>query len=351
MAFTTDAKTYQATRLWTFVSLAAFILLSTVLSAQSPSFVSFDAPDAGKSGKQGTFPTSISQTGAVAGWYIDAGGAVHGFVRLTSGQVLEFSVPSGGNTIPNAINRHGQVVGTYGLAHSNHTRGFLHNVNRGFTRIDVPDALDTIPYATDDSGNIAGTYDDSAGVWHGFLRASSASYALFDAPGAGTAQSQGTTPVAMNANGEITGFYVDANGQRHGFIRDALGNFTTFDAAGTGTQPTSINLSGEVTGYYEDSETLGHSFLRDSAGNISTIDMPRAIQTFASGLNDQGTVVGEIVPTPPTPFAGFERDSSGDYLRLMPPGANSADAIGINNQGRITGYYVDFSEVAHGFVK
>ena len=57
------------------------------------------------------------------------------------------------------------------------------------------------------------------------------------------------------------------------------------------TRPTSINLGGVVTGYYEDSQTLGHSFLRDSAGNITTIDMPRAAQTFASGLNDQGTVV------------------------------------------------------------
>ena len=351
MAFSSDPHTYQRTRLWRLVSLAVPLLLSTTLSAQNPSFVSFDAPDAGKNADQGTFATSISQTDAIAGWYIDAGGAIHGFFRLTNGQITEFDAPGGLNTVSNAINRHGQIVGTYGLAHSNHTRGFLHNVNRGFTRVDVAGATDTIPHAIDDSGNIAGAYDDSAGAWHGFLRASSATYTLFDAPGAGSGQSQGTTPVAMNANGQITGYYVDANDQRHGFIRDALGNVTTFDAAGTGTQPTWINLSGLVTGYYADSEALGHSFLRDSAGNITTIDMPRAAQTFASGLNDQGTVVGEIVPPPPTAFAGFERSSSGDYLRLMPPGANSADAISINNQGRITGYYVDLSEVAHGFVK
>jgi len=351
MAFSSDPHTYQRTRLWRLVSLAVPLLLSTTLSAQNPSFVSFDAPDAGKNADQGTFATSISQTGAIAGWYIDAGGAIHGFFRLTNGQITEFDAPGGLNTVSNAINRHGQIVGTYGLAHSNHTRGFLHNVNRGFTRVDVAGATDTIPHTIDDSGNIAGAYDDSAGAWHGFLRASSATYTLFDAPGAGSGQSQGTTPVAMNANGQITGYYVDANDQRHGFIRDALGNVTTFDAAGTGTQPTWINLSGLVTGYYADSEALGHSFLRDSAGNITTIDMPRAAQTFASGLNDQGTVVGEIVPPPPTAFAGFERSSSGDYLRLMPPGANSADAISINNQGRITGYYVDLSEVAHGFVK
>jgi len=351
MAFSSDPHTYQRTRLWRLVSLAVPLLLSTTLSAQNPSFVSFDAPDAGKNADQGTFATSISQTGAIAGWYIDAGGAIHGFFRLTNGQITEFDAPGGLNTVSNAINRHGQIVGTYGLAHSNHTRGFLHNVNRGFTRVDVAGATDTIPHAIDDSGNIAGAYDDSAGAWHGFLRASSATYTLFDAPGAGSGQSQGTTPVAMNANGQITGYYVDANDQRHGFIRDALGNVTTFDAAGTGTQPTWINLSGLVTGYYADSEALGHSFLRDSAGNITTIDMPRAAQTFASGLNDQGTVVGEIVPPPPTAFAGFERSSSGDYLRLMPPGANSADAISINNQGRITEYYVDLSEVAHSFVK
>src|SRR4029077_597213 len=203
------------------VSLAVPLLLSTTLSAQNPSFVSFDAPDAGKNADQGTFATSISQTGAIAGWYIDAGGAIHGFFRLTNGQITEFDAPGGLNTVSNAINRHGQIVGTYGLAHSNHTRGFLHNVNRGFTRVDVAGAADTIPHAIDDSENIAGTYDDSAGAWHGFLRASSATYTLFAAPGAGSGQSQGTTPVAMNANGQITGYYVDANDQRHGFIRDA----------------------------------------------------------------------------------------------------------------------------------
>lgn len=80
-------------------------------------------------------------------------------------------------------------------------------MNRGFTRIEVAGAADTIPYAIDDSGNIAGTYDDSAGVWHGFLRVSSAAYTLFDVPGAGTGRTQGTTPVAMNDTGEITGYY------------------------------------------------------------------------------------------------------------------------------------------------
>jgi hypothetical protein len=127
-----------------------------VLRAQSPSFVSFDAPDAGKSEDQGTFATSISQTGAIAGWYIDAGGAIHGFFRLTNGQITEFDAPGGINTVPNAINRHGVIVGSYTPAHSSHLNGFLHNVKRGFTRIEVTGAADTIPYAIDDSGNIAG---------------------------------------------------------------------------------------------------------------------------------------------------------------------------------------------------
>jgi hypothetical protein len=39
--------------------------------AQTPSFVTFDAPHAGRNKSQGTIPESMNQDGVIAGIYID----------------------------------------------------------------------------------------------------------------------------------------------------------------------------------------------------------------------------------------------------------------------------------------
>jgi hypothetical protein len=41
----------------------------------------FDVPGAGKGATQGTFPMTNNKKGAIAGYYIDAGGVIHGFLR------------------------------------------------------------------------------------------------------------------------------------------------------------------------------------------------------------------------------------------------------------------------------
>jgi len=45
-------------------------------------FTTFDVPGAGTGAWQGTMPISISSEGAITGWYIDASGVNHGFIRL-----------------------------------------------------------------------------------------------------------------------------------------------------------------------------------------------------------------------------------------------------------------------------
>ena len=52
-------------------------------------FVTFDAPGA----FQGTFPSSISQAGAITGYYYDANFVPHGFLRASNGTFITFDVP------------------------------------------------------------------------------------------------------------------------------------------------------------------------------------------------------------------------------------------------------------------
>jgi hypothetical protein len=56
-------------------------------------------------------------------------------------------------------------------------------------------------------------------VHHGFVRAASGAITTFNAPGAGTADYQGTLGDGINNAGTITGQYIDASGVSHGFLR------------------------------------------------------------------------------------------------------------------------------------
>lgn len=110
------------------------------------------------------------------GYYSDASGVFHGFLRSRDGTISTFDV-SGAGTGP------GQ--GT-----------FPENINGG--------------------GAITGQYVDASGVNHGFLRTRDGDITTFDVSAAGTSSGQGTIPTSNNPANAITGFYFDANGAPDG---------------------------------------------------------------------------------------------------------------------------------------
>ena len=334
-------------------SLAVAVLFcGAPLAAQTPSFVSFDAPGAGPNG---TVPSSMNQNGAIAGWYSDAAGWCMALFAPRPVRSRNSILPVLTDTFAVSINIKGQIAGFAArtVNHTSHTHGFLRGQNGQFVGVDFPGAADTSPESINDSGEVTGTYDDSGGVFHGFLRSASGTYTSFDAPNSGTGRSQGTVGSSINGTSAIAGYYSDSNSISHGFVRDQSGNITSFDvpgAGGSGTFANSINASGEVTGTYADNNSMAHSYLRDASGNIVPIDMPGADQTFAATINDQGVIAGEV--TKGAAFAGFRRDASGNFRTVPVPVQNHGSfAIGITNLGRTTGAYVDLSGVTHGFVE
>jgi hypothetical protein len=94
---------------------------------------------------QGTFAKSVDSAGAIAGYYIDASGVSHGFLRAPDGFVTSFDVPGAG-TAPG----HG-----------------------------------TFAYTIDTAGAITGDYTDAGNISHGFVRAASGVITRFQAPGVG----------------------------------------------------------------------------------------------------------------------------------------------------------------------
>ena len=280
----------------------------------------FDAPHAGTSNNQGTFPVSISSKGVIAGMYFDAGNVYHGFVRAVDGTITEFDVPGAGpgghrGTHPMSINGGGTIAGSYntGTAQtSTHWHGFVRTAKGKITVFDAPGAGTgdkqgtQAPIVINNVGTVAGTYTDNNFVYHGFVRTSAGTITTFDAPGAGSApgqrnnlQFQGTIPLGISPKGVIVGVYSDASFVNHGFVRSATGTITSFDVAGAGgsgtfgTVPFSVNGGGLIAGVYQDAGGVLHGFTRSATGTITPFDVPGA---GTAGLL-QGSVPVNIVGT------------------------------------------------------
>ena len=288
-------------------------------------FITFDAPGA----FQGTFPSSISQGGAITGYYFDANSVGHGFLRAKKGNSITFDAP-------------GALQGTF-------------------------------PSTISQAEAITGYYFDANSVSHGFLRARNGTLTTFDTPGAGTTgRDPGTYAVGINPEGTVAGMYTDANDATHGFLRSSDGTFTTFDPPGSiGIfNPFSfgrnlyIKPDGVIAGTYKE-PILGNPFggnyrvfVRASDGSFTTFDAatypPCCIWSFPSGINPAGAITGSFNDGF-TINHGFLRAKDGTVTTFDVPGAgtgfNQGTApLGITPAGEIMGLYVDANNVTHGFL-
>ena len=73
----------------------------------------FDYP-----GAAGTWGLTVNDAGVITGWYVDAAGVAHGFLRAPDGKFTTFDAPGAGNesgqgTIGYWINKSGAITGFY----------------------------------------------------------------------------------------------------------------------------------------------------------------------------------------------------------------------------------------------
>ena len=231
-----------------------------------PTITTFDAPGAGTGPGQGTQPFAINPAGLITGFYLDAGDAIHGFLRTPDGAITTFDAPGAGT---------GPGQGTR-------------------------------PFSINPGGTISGRYVDAGDVGHGFLRTPDGAITTFDVPGAGTGPGQGTHGDNINPSETIAARYSDASGMYHGFLRAPDGTITTFDAPNAGTGPGQgtfvfvtdcLNPAGAITSASLDASNVWHGFLRAPDGTITTFDAPGVGTgpfqgTLPLGINQAGTIEG-----------------------------------------------------------
>jgi hypothetical protein len=195
----------------------------------------------------------------------------------------------------------------------------------------------------------------------------------FDAPGAGTGPLEGTGPTAISQAGIIVGSFSTQAFVFRGFVRAPnVGTFTEFDAPGAGTgqyQGTDVvaidDAAGAITGFVRDSGDVFHGFLRYPNGTFLTppFDAPDAgtgtLQgTLPGNINATGLITGYYVDSSNVNH-GFVRAPGGTITEFDAQGAGTGPGQGtfvsgtdcLTDAGATVGYYVDSNGVAHGFVR
>src|SRR2546426_2696756 len=158
-------------------------------TARAATFTTFDAPGAGTGFGQGTFAASINPAGAITGYYLDANGVFHGFLRAPDGSVTTLDAPGAGagtdlrqGTFPKSINPAGAITGYY-IDAGNLIHGFLRAPDGALTSFDAPGGRGVLTslLIIDTSAAVMGYYDDAdSGVYlgrHGFLHAPDGDFA------------------------------------------------------------------------------------------------------------------------------------------------------------------------------
>jgi hypothetical protein len=277
--------------------------------------------------------------------------------------IVKYTVPGSGKgegqgTEGGGIVNDGSIVGFYtdsaGISH-----GYLRASGGKLTKFDAPDSQSTFPIGMNQGLAITGYYSDSNGILHGFLRSSAGIFTKFDVPGAGDGSGQGTIAENINTGGEIAGYYYDSNGATHGFLRTAKGKFTKFDVPGAGTGPnqgtaptsfSGLTDAGVIAGNYTDSNQISHGFLRFADGKIARKIDPKGSQlTIVFAMNSKNTIAGSYIDS--TGFHGFLRTSDGTITSFDAPNSIGTSPTNINSAGVAAGTYSDPSGLNHGFTR
>jgi hypothetical protein len=231
------------------------------------------------------------------------------------GQFVTFDPPGSTFTSPQGITITGFYTDAKGVQH-----GFLRDPKGGFTTFDPPGSASTYVASISTNGEIVGTYCNTNGCApnHGFVRTRDGTFTTFDSPPGTGGISSGIYspfPPGINPAGAIAGTYFGASGE-HGLLRDKNGAFTTIDAPGAagGTEVLDINPSGVIIG---DNPNNGTSFIRYPNGTFATIETGALACGPGSGpiggINPAGVVSGGTFfdPTLTCSPLGFVRTPDG----------------------------------------
>jgi probable HAF family extracellular repeat protein len=265
-----------------------------VIPEANLTFTTIDVP-----GAVATDVLGINSAEDMVGYYTQtSNGPGIGFL-LSSGNFTFFSYPGGDSTLAVGINDSGLISGTAYIRQYTAAVGFLYN-GTTFSTIRARGETATLVHGINNAGLVVG--------------------------GKGTLSA-------------ITGFELVGR------------KFHTISPPGTYTSTfgDGINNLDEVVGSTAGGFGSNNGFAY-KGGKFKTLTVPGSNDlTVAWGVNDSGIIVGSYGKCSPCAFYGFAL-MNGKYVSLRFPGAMETFASGINNAGQIVGSYTFDQQTYHGFV-
>jgi hypothetical protein len=153
---------------------------------------------------------------------------------------------------------------------------------------------------------------------------------------------------------------------------EAPGAGTTY---GYGTESIAINPGGVIAGFYVGYDNVVHAYVRTPDGKFTTFDGPGvpssapvdpfsppsswindlAPGTYGDAIDEWGAVAGYYVDASNVAH-GYLRAPDGKFTSFDVPHAGTGPgqgtfAVDMNLQGTIAGFYVDTNDVNHGFIR
>ena len=206
----------------------------------------------------------------------------------------------------------------------------------------------TFAFGLNSAGAVVGYYDN--GVTHGYERAPDGSYRTIDVGKRGSAATD------ISDKGAIVGqtdFYGNQGEECPAFLVTSKGKVKKFEPpdAGCSTDTFSIGNDASIVGDYIGDDDAYHGFLRAKNGAITVFDAPGAVHTFASDINDGGTIAGDYEDD--NGDHGYIRSADGTFTTFDAPGGPAGGDIAarINNLGEVEGDFSNADRVQHGLIR
>ena len=173
---------------------------------------------------------------------------------------------------------------------------------------------------------------------------------VFDAPGAGTGQYQGTFAVSINSSGTVTGYVVNSSGHARMFVRTPDGNITTYNVLGAAsTEAAGINDAGSIAGtYFLNGPPSG--YVRNPTGQWALFNYPGAAFTIPTSINAAGVIAGTYNDSHGLRH-GFVRANDGTMTQFIPSSCGNPNVYSINAGGAVSGDCQDGHSVQHCYLR
>jgi hypothetical protein len=245
------------------------------------------------------------------------------------------------------INDKGEIAGYHNV---NDNRGFTYELStHHFKNENFPGSTATQVIGINAPGQTCGFFVDTANVTHGFLDDLGVFKAV-DFPGTPfnqllgrnrLAQAAGYYSQTANGTGPFVPYIYDENG----------GVFQVITIPGSvSAQATDINVNQQVTGFFIDAQNVNHGWWLN-AGTLVQLDYPGSIFTQATGQNNKGQVAGTYQDSSGASHGFVYDTNTAQYTSVDAPGGTGVTLVNsINDQGQLIGFIMPTSTTASGFV-